>query len=74
MDFELTEEQQQIRLQARALAGRFDDAYWRQCDKEHEFPWAYYQAFADAGWLGIAIPPEYGGAGLGITEIGRAHV
>ena len=68
MDFDLTEEQQQVRMQARALAARFDDAYWRRCDKEHEFPWEFYQAFADAGWLGIAIPPEYGGAGLGITE------
>jgi acyl-CoA dehydrogenase len=68
MDFELTEEQQQVRLQARALAARFDDAYWRRCDKEHEFPWEFYQAFAEAGWLGVAIPPEYGGAGLGITE------
>lgn len=68
MDFEPTEEQQQVRIQARAVTGRFDDAYWRRCDKEHEFPWEFYQAFADAGWLGIAIPPEYGGAGLGITE------
>ena len=68
MDFEPTEEQQQVRIQAKALAARFDDAYWRRCDKEHEFPWDFYQAFADAGWLGIAIPPEYGGAGLGITE------
>ncbi|MEP7215698.1 MAG: acyl-CoA dehydrogenase family protein, partial [Anaerolineaceae bacterium] len=68
MDFEPTEEQQQVRIQAKALAARFDDAYWRRCDKEHEFPWEFYQAFADAGWLGIAIPTEYGGAGLGITE------
>ncbi len=68
MDFEPTEEQQQVRIQARALAARFDDAYWRRCDKEHEFPWGFYQAFADAGWLGIAIPTEFGGAGLGITE------
>ena len=68
MDFALTEAQEHIRREARALAGRFDDAYWRECDKEHRFPWEFYQAFADAGWLGIAIPPEYGGAGLGITE------
>ena len=68
MDFELTEEQEQIRAQARSLAGRFDDAYWRRCDAAHEFPWEFYQAFAEAGWLGIAIPPEFGGAGLGITE------
>ncbi|MEP6872547.1 MAG: acyl-CoA dehydrogenase family protein, partial [Anaerolineaceae bacterium] len=68
MDFEPTEEQQQVRIQAKALAARFDDAYWRRCDKGHEFPWEFYRAFADAGWLGIAIPTEYGGAGLGITE------
>jgi acyl-CoA dehydrogenase len=68
MDFELTEEQRAIQAQARALAARFDDAYWRERDAAHEFPWAFYQAFAEAGYLGIAIPREYGGAGLGITE------
>ena len=68
MDFAPTEAQTQIRSQARALAARFDDAYWRQCDMAHEFPWDFYRAFADAGWLGIAIPEAYGGAGLGITE------
>ncbi|MBI2759875.1 MAG: acyl-CoA/acyl-ACP dehydrogenase [Chloroflexi bacterium] len=68
MDFELTEEQRAIREQARALAGKFDDVYWRRCDSEHTFPWEFYHAFAEAGWLGIAIPRELGGAGLGITE------
>ena len=68
MDFEPTEAQQQIRAQAKALASKFDDAYWRRCDSEHAFPWEFYQAFAEAGWLGIAIPEGYGGAGLGITE------
>ncbi len=68
MDFALTEGQEHIRREARALASRFDDAYWRECDKEHRFPWEFYDAFAEAGWLGIAIPEEYGGAGLGITE------
>ncbi len=68
MDFELTEAQRAIREQARALAGRFDDSYWRRCDSEHVFPWEFYQAFAEAGWLGIAMPPEHGGAGLGISE------
>ena len=32
MDFELNEEQRGIREQARGLAARFDDAYWRRCD------------------------------------------
>lgn len=68
MDFELTEEQRAVREAARALAAGFDDAYWRACDRDHRFPWEFYRAFAEAGWLGIAIPRELGGAGLGITE------
>lgn len=68
MDFELTPEQKEIRAQARALAARFDDEYWRHCDEGHVFPWEFYRAFAEGGWLGIAMPEEYGGAGLGITE------
>ena len=68
MDFQPSESQEQVRTQARSLASKFDDSYWRKCDSAHEFPWDFYQAFADAGWLGIAIPEAYGGAGLGITE------
>jgi acyl-CoA dehydrogenase len=32
------------------------------------FPHAFHQAMAQAGWLGITMPTEYGGAGLGVTE------
>jgi acyl-CoA dehydrogenase len=68
MDFEWTEEQQEIRNQVRALCERFPDEYWRDRDTTGEFPWEFYKAVADGGWLGITIPREYGGAGLGITE------
>ena len=68
MDFEWTEEQQEIRNQVRALCERFPDEYWRDRDTTGEFPWDFYKAVADGGWLGITIPREYGGAGLGITE------
>lgn len=68
MDFELTDDQQQIRDGARALADSFGDEYWARMDAQGEFPWEFYQEFARAGWLGIAIPEEYGGGGLGITE------
>ncbi|MDQ3470238.1 MAG: acyl-CoA/acyl-ACP dehydrogenase [Actinomycetota bacterium] len=50
------------------MCADFPDEYWRQCDADHEFPWAFYNAFAEAGWVGIAIPEEYGGGGAGITE------
>ena len=68
MDFELTDEQQEIRKQVSALCARFPDEYWRERDESGEFPWEFYRAIADGGWLGITIPKEYGGSGLGITE------
>ena len=46
----------------------FDDAYWATCDEKHEFPWDFYNAMADGGWVGIAIPEEFGGGGRGISE------
>ncbi|HWD03726.1 MAG TPA: acyl-CoA dehydrogenase family protein [Amycolatopsis sp.] len=68
MDFAFTEDQEAVRRGARELAARFPGDYWARCDAEGEFPWDFYTAFADAGWLGIAIPEEYGGGGLGIAE------
>ena len=68
MDFELTEAQQEIVRGVRALCQRFPDDYWRDKDARHEFPHEFYKAVAEAGFLGIAIPEEYGGSGLGITE------
>lgn len=68
MDFSLTPEQQQIRDSVARLCSQFDDGYWLAKDQSGEFPEEFYRAVADAGWLGIAMPPAYGGAGLGITE------
>ncbi|WP_163756877.1 acyl-CoA dehydrogenase family protein [Mycobacterium botniense] len=68
MNFELTEDQQLIRRSVAELAQKFDDHYWMQKDQAHEFPTEFYRAIADGGWLGMTIPVEYGGHGLGITE------
>jgi acyl-CoA dehydrogenase len=57
-----------LRDGVRRVCSKFDDAYWRECDEQHEFPWAFYDALAAGGWIGIAIPEEYGGGGQGITE------
>jgi len=56
MDFEPSEEQQQIRNQAGALARRFDDSYWRVCDREHRFPWEFYQALQRQAGSGSPSP------------------
>src|ERR1700704_590942 len=68
MSFELTEDQELIRKSVAELAGKFDDHYWMTKDQAHEFPQEFYDAIAKGGWLGMTIPEEYGGHGLGITE------
>src|SRR3954469_14835168 len=68
MDFSLTDAQQQIRDEVLRLCSRFDDAYWLERDRTATFPDAFFNAMAEGGWLGIAMPEAYGGAGLGITE------
>ncbi len=68
MNFELTDDQELIRKSVAELASKFDDNYWMEKDQEHEFPQEFYDAIAKGGWLGMTIPEEYGGHGLGITE------
>jgi acyl-CoA dehydrogenase len=68
MDFALTDEQVSIRSAVEEICADFTDEYWLKKDREGGFPEDFYLAMATAGWLGIAMPPEYGGAGLGISE------
>ena len=68
MDFLLSSEQQQIRDSIFKLCARFDDGYWLERDRSGEFPHELHAALAAAGWLGIAMPAEHGGSGLGISE------
>src|ERR671922_2507177 len=68
MDFAFTEEQSLIRTEVRHMARKFDWEYWRTKDKTGEYPHEFFDEFAKAGWLGIAIPKDHGGAGLGITD------
>ena len=68
MDFTWTIEQQQIRDSVFRSLARFDDRYWLEHDKSGEFPEDFCRALADAGFIGIHVPEEYGGSGLGVTE------
>src|SRR5499427_602675 len=68
MEFSLSPEQQQIRDEVCKLCVKFDDAYWLEKDRTGDFPHELHAALAAAGWLGIAMPEAYGGAGLGVTE------
>ncbi|MGE3703073.1 MAG: acyl-CoA dehydrogenase family protein [Hyphomicrobiaceae bacterium] len=68
MDFEHSPEQEAVREAVGRICQRFDDAYWLKKDSEGGFPSDFHRAMADGGWLGICMPEEYGGSGLGITE------
>jgi len=63
-----TPELAQIRDAVRAVCDEFDDSYWSAKDRTASFPHEFARAIAEGGWLGIAMPTAYGGAGLGITE------
>jgi acyl-CoA dehydrogenase len=68
MDFTLNDDQRAIETAIERICARFDDDYWLERDRVGGFPHDFHRALADAGWLGIAMAPEYGGAGLGMTE------
>ena len=68
MDFALTQDQQNIRDAILKHCSRFPDEYWLERDREGVFPHDFYESMVEAGWLGIAMPADFGGAGLGITE------
>ena len=68
MNFELTDEQQSIQAAIQKICQHFDDAYWLARDTDGTFPEDFVKAITEGGWLGIAMPEAYGGAGLGVTE------
>jgi acyl-CoA dehydrogenase len=68
MNFAETEDQTAIRKAVADVCKSFPDDYWLEKDREGGFPMDFYRAMASAGWLGIAMPQAYGGAGLGILE------
>ena len=68
MDFSLSDEQLAIREAVGRICDSFDEDYWLERDRTGTFPDDFKAALIDGGWLGIAMPEEFGGAGLGITE------
>jgi acyl-CoA dehydrogenase len=68
MEINLNETQQEIDSSVRKICAGFDDGYWSECDEEARFPHEFHAAMAQAGWLGITMPEELGGAGLGVAD------
>ncbi len=64
MNIELTEEQRQVRDLCRDFAEKELRPNARRWDAEHLFPAAAVKKLAEMGLMGIAVPPELGGAGM----------
>jgi acyl-CoA dehydrogenase len=62
------EDEREIRTSLRQVLSKFPDEYWMRHDLDHEFPWDFHRAMAQAGWLGMCIPEKYGGGGAGVQQ------
>jgi acyl-CoA dehydrogenase len=58
---------EQIRAAVAELCRRFPGEYWRDLDRRRAYPAEFVQAMTEAGYLGVLIPEEFGGSGLGLT-------
>jgi alkylation response protein AidB-like acyl-CoA dehydrogenase len=68
MSFQLTEEQEMVRLMARDFASRELEPVAAQMDKEEIFPMDVVKKMGELGLLGMMVPDEYGGAGAGAVS------
>jgi acyl-CoA dehydrogenase len=59
-----------IRDSIRKITEQFDLDYWSDMDKKKKYPWDFKEALAEGGWLGMLMPEEFGGMGLGLIECG----
>jgi alkylation response protein AidB-like acyl-CoA dehydrogenase len=78
MDFSLTEEQKLVRETAARFADEELKPKAAHYDQTHEHPKEFCDALGELGFMGVAVPDEYGGAGmdyvsyvLAVTEISR---
>jgi len=72
MDFELSEELVALRDSVRRLSNDRIKPRAREVDATGEYPQDFFDAFRDAGLLGLCIPTEYGGSGAGIFGLALA--
>ena len=68
MDFELSPEQRALKARARALAQGPIAARAAAIDDSRQYPWDNVQALRAAGFMGMTVPGEYSGPGLGFLD------
>jgi acyl-CoA dehydrogenase len=62
------ESERSVREAIQGITSQFPDQFWADCEKEERYPHELHKELCGAGFLGIAVPEEYGGSGLGIAE------
>lgn len=69
MDFELTQDQKDIKNAAREFAvNEFTKERAEEYDRNEEFPFDLWKKACELGFIGVHFPEEYGGAGMGVLE------
>ena len=69
MDFRFSEEQELMIETATRIGEQYGVDYWRKLDEAGDYPSEMWQAICDAGFCGVALAEEHGGAGLGMLEM-----
>ena len=68
MDFELNEDQRQIKMSVREFAEGEIAPHVREWDEAQHFFVELLPKLAEQGFMGVIFPEEYGGAGMGYVE------
>ncbi|SNT13090.1 acyl-CoA dehydrogenase [Streptosporangium subroseum] len=72
MDFTLPESALAVQRGIADICARYDLDYWQRCETEKRWPEEVWAELAKGGWLGLAVPEEYGGGGQGLLELAVA--
>ncbi|SDC51784.1 acyl-CoA dehydrogenase family protein [Natrinema hispanicum] len=72
MNFESTQERSMIRSTAQAVAAEYGPEYWREKEENEEFAQGFWDELGEAGFHGLLVPEEYGGASMGMQDMGLA--
>ncbi|MEZ0070708.1 acyl-CoA dehydrogenase family protein [Planotetraspora sp. GP83] len=72
MDFSLPESAQAVQRGIADICSRYGMDYWERCETEKRWPEEVWAELAKGGWLGLAVPEVYGGAGQGLLELAVA--
>ena len=64
-----SEEEALLRESVAGLCSRFGPAYMRECHAASEPPRELWDTLAERGYLGVNLPEEYGGGGLGMSGL-----